>query len=124
MAVTDELQLIASGLCTVQTSELLPYLKKYVAEEDVEAIVVGEPRQMDNTPSESEPLIRKFLEKLRKEIPNIPIERQDERFTSKMAKSSLLESGHKKKRRAEKALLDEVSATLILQAYLNRIKNR
>lgn len=120
IAVTDEFQLIASGLATVETKELLPMLKEYVRKEDVSKIVVGEPRKMDNTPSESEALIIPFIKKLKNALPGIPIERQDERFTSKMALQSMIEGGLKKKKRRDKSLIDEISATLILQAYLNR----
>ncbi len=120
IAVTDELQLIASGLTTVNTPELLSFLEEYVKEESVEKFIVGLPKKMDNTPSESEELITAFLDKLAKRIPQIPVERQDERFTSKLAFESMLESGLKKKKRQDKALVDEKSATLILQAYLER----
>lgn len=118
IAVTDELQIIASGLTTVQTDELLSFLKEYVANENVELFIVGKPKQMDNSDSESEVLIAPFLEKLAKEIPSIPIERIDERFTSKMAFQTMIESGLKKKQRRNKALVDEISATIILQSYL------
>lgn len=121
IAVTDELQLIASGLTTVPTHELLRFLKIYIKEEKVVRLVVGEPRQMDYTPSESEAFIAPFLTKLKKEFPNIPLVRQDERFTSKMAMQSMIQGGLTKKQRSDKALVDEISATLILQAYLNRI---
>ncbi|RDY60986.1 Holliday junction resolvase RuvX [Flagellimonas nanhaiensis] len=121
IAVTDELQLIASGLTTVETKELLPFLEGYVEKENVERFVIGLPKQMDNTPSESESLIQVFLKELSKKFPEIPVERQDERFTSKMAFQSMLESGMKKKKRQNKATVDQISATLILQAYLNRI---
>jgi putative Holliday junction resolvase len=120
IAVTDELQLIASGLTTVETKELIPFLEKYLKEETVERFVVGQPKQMDNSPSESEELIQGFLKKLMAVFPAIPVERQDERFTSKMAFQSMLDSGVTKKKRRDKALVDEISATLILQAYLNR----
>ncbi|WP_373074357.1 Holliday junction resolvase RuvX [Zeaxanthinibacter enoshimensis] len=120
IAVTDEMQLIASGLTTVPTKELLTFLKQYVQQENVSQIVVGEPRQMDNTPSESEALIQPFLEKLQSELPGIPVDRQDERFTSKMAAQSMIASGAKKKHRRKKELLDEISATIILQAYMDR----
>ena len=120
IAVTDELQLIASGLCTVPTDSLLKFLKEYVQEEVVDKFVVGEPKRLDNTLSEAEIHIQKFLVKLVKEFPEIPVERQDERFTSKMAQRSLIESGVKKKRRRDKSLVDEVSATLILQAHLDK----
>ncbi len=120
IAVTDELQLIASGLTTVATPNLISFLKEYAAKEEIAAIVVGEPRQMNNTPSEAEALITPFLRTLRKEFPTLPVERQDERFTSKMAVQSMIEGGLRKKKRRDKALVDEISATLILQAYLNR----
>ncbi len=122
IAVTDELQLIASGLTTVNTKDLLHYLKEYASAENISGIVVGEPRQMDNTPSESEELIQGFLKKLKTSFPSIKIDRQDERFTSKVAFQSMLEAGVKKKHRQKKELIDEISATLILQSYLNRIQ--
>ncbi|GAA4306325.1 Holliday junction resolvase RuvX [Aestuariibaculum suncheonense] len=118
IAVTDELQIIASGLTTVNTKELLPFLKDYTEKETVELFVVGEPKQMDNTASESEVLIQPFLEKLKKQFPNIPVYRVDERFTSKMAFQTMIDSGLKKNQRKNKALIDEISATLILQSYL------
>ncbi len=121
VAVTDELQLIASGLTTVETKDLISFLVDYIEKEKVESFVVGLPKQMDNTPSESEELIQPFLKKLSAKFPTIQIERQDERFTSKMAFQSMLDSGMKKKKRQNKAIVDEISATLILQAYLNRI---
>ena len=120
IAVTDELQLIASGLTTVETKDLLDFLEGYTQQESVERFVVGLPKQMDNTASESEVLIQNFLKKLTAKFPSIPVERQDERFTSKMAFQYMLDSGMKKKKRKDKALVDEISATLILQAYLNR----
>ena len=120
IAVTDELQIIASGLTTVRTSDLIDFLKKYVSEENVEKFVVGEPKQMDYTPSESEEFIKPFLKHLARTFTDISIERQDERFTSKMAFQSLIDGGIKKEKRKNKALVDEISATLILQAYLNR----
>ncbi|WP_417856347.1 Holliday junction resolvase RuvX [Xanthomarina gelatinilytica] len=118
IAVTDELQLIASGLETVATKDLITFLKNYTATEQVELFVVGEPKQMNNEPSESEALIIPFLEKLTKAFPKIPIERVDERFTSKMAFQTMIDSGLSKKKRKNKALVDEISATLILQSYL------
>lgn len=120
IAVTDEIQLIASGLTTVDTAKLLDFLKTYFVQEKVERIVIGEPKQMNGSASESEELIQKFLNKFAKRFPNMPIERQDERFTSKMAVQSMITSGVKKKQRQNKALVDEISATLILQAYLDR----
>jgi putative Holliday junction resolvase len=120
IAVTDELQLIASGLTTVATGNLINFLKEYAEKEEIAGFVVGEPRQMDNTPSDAEALIGPFLTTLGKEFPSLPIERQDERFTSRMALQSMIEGGLGKKKRRDKALVDEISATLILQAYLNR----
>ncbi|BAO74511.1 putative Holliday junction resolvase [Winogradskyella sp. PG-2] len=118
IAVTDEMQIIASGLTTVETKELITFLKKYIATENVERFVVGLPKQMDNTASDSEVYIQKFLDQLTKSIPDIPVVRIDERFTSKMAFQTMIDSGLKKKQRQNKALIDEISATLILQSYL------
>ncbi|WP_299620589.1 Holliday junction resolvase RuvX [uncultured Tenacibaculum sp.] len=118
IAVTDELQIIASGLTTVPTETLIDFLKDYTSKENVSQFVIGKPKQMDNTDSESEELIIPFLEKLQKEIPSIPVERVDERFTSKMAFQTMIDSGLKKKQRRNKALVDEISATIILQSYL------
>ncbi|AUC14823.1 Holliday junction resolvase RuvX [Tenacibaculum sp. SZ-18] len=118
IAVTDELQIIASGLTTVPTENLISFLKDYVSKENVELFVVGKPKQMDNSDSESEQLIVPFLQKLSKEIPAITIERVDERFTSKMAFQTMIDGGLKKKQRRNKALVDEISATIILQSYL------
>lgn len=120
VAVTDPFQLIASGLTTVATDELWDFLEHYLQEEDVERIVVGEPRQMDNTPSEVEGAIGAFLRDLNKKYPKIPVSRQDERFTSKMALRTMVEGGVKKKKRRQKETLDQISATLILQSYLSR----
>lgn len=120
IAVTDELQLIASGLTTVPTEGLFDFLKDYLINENVEKVVVGHPRQMDGNPSDSETMIQAFLKKFKLRFPHLIVERQDERFTSKIAKRSLIEAGVKKKQRQNKALVDEVSATLILQAYLER----
>ncbi|MGB5944188.1 MAG: Holliday junction resolvase RuvX [Leeuwenhoekiella sp.] len=117
IAVTDELKLIASGLKTVATVELLPFLKEYLEQENVELILLGEPKRMNNEASAIEAEILKFRQQLEQST-TIPIKRVDERFTSKMAAASLLTSGVKKKKRQNKALLDEVSATIILQSYL------
>ncbi len=121
IAVTDELQIIASGLTTVATKELIPFLKKYINEEQVETFVIGAPKQMNNTVSESEVFILNFIEKLKKAIPKIPIKRIDERFTSKMAVQTMIDSGLKKGKRKNKALVDEISATLILQNYMHSL---
>jgi putative Holliday junction resolvase len=118
IAVTDEFQIIASGLATVATKELLPYLENYFKTEDVELVLVGEPKQMDNTPSQSEAAILEFLKKFNEKFPLMEMKRVDERFTSKMAVKTMIDSGLKKKKRQNKALLDEISATIILQTYL------
>ncbi|MDP5043463.1 Holliday junction resolvase RuvX [Leeuwenhoekiella sp. W20_SRS_FM14] len=117
IAVTDELQLIASGLTTVDTKALMGFLKEYLAKENVELILLGEPKRMDYSASQVEVEISKFRESLEK-ITSIPIQRVDERFTSKMAAQTLITGGVKKKKRQNKALLDEISATIILQSYL------
>jgi len=118
IAVTDEMQIIASGLTTVDTKTLMDFLKSYTAKETVDLILIGLPKQMNNELSESEPLILKFIKTLDKELPDIPIHRVDERFTSKMAFQTMIDSGLNKKKRKNKALVDEISATLILQSYL------
>lgn len=118
IAVTDELQIIASGLTTVETKDLIAFLKDYISKEQVELFVIGEPKQMNNEASESEASIQVFIKKLLTAIPNIPIKRVDERFTSKMAFQTMIDSGLNKNQRKNKALVDEISATLILQSYL------
>ena len=118
IAITDELQLIASGLTTVNTRELIPFLKNYFNTEKVELVVVGEPKQKDGTHSQIEIEISKFIKKLAEEFPELVIKRMDERFTSKMAFQTMIDSGLKKKQRQNKALIDEISATIILQDYL------
>lgn len=121
IAVTDELQLIASGLTTVKTSDLFSFLEEYLENEAVGCFVVGEPKQMDGSESESEVTIKPFIQKLEKKFPDIPIQRQDERFTSKMALDTMIAGGMKKRKRQNKATVDKISATLILQAYLDRV---
>ncbi|MBC8753703.1 Holliday junction resolvase RuvX [Kordia sp. YSTF-M3] len=118
IAVTDEMQLIASGLTTVRTHDLINFLKDYVTKENVELFLVGEPKQMNYEASESEVLIKEFIRLLTKAIPTIPIKREDERFTSKMAFQTMIDGGLKKKQRQNKSLIDEISATIILQSYL------
>jgi len=122
IAVTDNLQIIASGLTTVPTKELYSFLKEYTNNEKVELFLVGEPKQMNNSASESEALIIPFIDDLIKIFPSIPIKRIDERFTSKMAFQTMIDSGLKKKQRQNKALVDEISATIILQSYLYNLK--
>ena len=118
LAVTDDMQIIAAGLTTVSTSSLLEFLKSYFEKEEVEMVVVGEPKQRDNTPSQSEQYIQEFLSKFTTMFPTMPVTRVDERFTSKMAFQTMIDSGLKKKQRRNKALVDEISATIILQSYL------
>ncbi len=120
LAVTDPLQIIATGLTTVENKQVLAFIKDYVGKEQVEAFVVGEPLNMDDTPSAVAPEVEKFIVELAKLCPDLPIYREDERYTSKMAMRTLIDSGVKKKARRNKSLLDEVSATIILQSWLER----
>lgn len=121
IAITDEMKLIASGLTTVATSELMEFLKKYIASEKVELILVGEPKQKDGTHSSIEEEIKKFLKKFSNVFPDLEVKRVDERYTSKMAFQTMIDSGLKKKQRQNKALVDEISATIILQEYLYKL---
>ncbi len=118
IAITDELKIIATGITTVKTSELIVFLKNYFLKEKIELIVIGKPLQMNNTESESEKYIVPFIRNLQKLYPEIPIKRIDERFTSKMAFQTMIDSGINKKKRSNKALVDTISATIILQSYL------
>lgn len=118
IAITDELQLIASGLTTVPTSELMEFLKKYISSEKVTLVLVGEPKQKDGTHSDIEAEIQGFLKKFSQIFSGLEVKRVDERYTSKMAFQTMLDSGLKKKKRQNKALVDEISATIILQEYL------
>jgi putative Holliday junction resolvase len=117
-AVTDELQICANALETVHVSQAFDFLKNYITKENVETIVVGEPKNMNNTRSDAARFIEPFINRLKKEIKNIEIVRFDERFTSKMAFQTLIDAGVNKKTRSNKALLDKISATIILQGYL------
>jgi len=120
IAVTDPLQIIASGLDTIHPKDIIDYLKKYLQAEEVELFVVGEPKQMDGSPSRSAPHIKGFISTLKKHFPKIPVEQIDERFTSKMASEVVAQSGLKKSARQDKARLDTISATIILQTYLQK----
>ena len=122
LAVTDPLQLIAGGLATVATSELFDFLQQYVAREPVERIVIGEPRQPNGQPSENLQRVQQFVNRWRKAVPQIPIEYYDERFTSVLAHRAMIDSGLKKKARQDKALVDEISATIILEDYMRSRK--
>jgi putative Holliday junction resolvase len=120
LAVTDELKMIATGLTTVSSKEVMTFLKVYTSANTVECFVVGEPKQMNNTASESAKYIEPFIRRLKAEIPAIPIERMDERFTSMIATQAIRDSGAKKKVRMDKSLVDTVSAVIILQSYMEK----
>jgi putative Holliday junction resolvase len=120
IAVTDELQIIASGLTTVPSETAISFLANYFAKENVSKVLIGDPKQMDGQPSESAPIIEKFVSDFNKNFPEMKVERVDERFTSKIAFQTMIDSGLKKKQRQNKALLDEIAATIMLQDYLTR----
>ncbi|MFL9844347.1 Holliday junction resolvase RuvX [Flavobacterium rhizosphaerae] len=123
IAVTDELQLIASGLTTIPSQTTLSFLKDYFEKEKVEKVLIGDPKQMNGQPSESAPLIEGFVTAFKNTFPDMEIVRTDERFTSKMAFQTMISSGLKKKQRQNKALIDEISATIMLQDYLSQKNN-
>lgn len=118
IAVSDPLQIIANGLTTVDTAKIFDFLKSYLEKEEVEKVIIGLPRQMNNEASENLPRIEQFADQLRKLYPNLDIGYFDERFTSKMAQQTMIDGGLKKKDRRNKALIDEISATIILQGYM------
>jgi putative holliday junction resolvase len=120
IAVTDAQQIIATGLTTVHSKDVIDFLKQYLEKEEVSCIVVGEPKRMNNEPSDSARFIEPFVMHLKRTFPTIKVERMDERFTSKMAFQTMIDSGLKKKARQNKELIDEISATIILQSYLQR----
>jgi putative Holliday junction resolvase len=122
LAVTDPLQIIAGGLATVATSGLFEFLQEYIAREEVERIVIGEPRQPNGQPSENLQRVQQFVNRWRKAVPQIPIEYYDERFTSVLAHQAMLDGGLRKKARQDKALVDEISATIILEDYMRSKK--
>ncbi len=124
IAVTDSLQIISSGLSTINSKDLIVFLKQSFKNESVECVVVGEPKQMNNEPSQSAEQVNLFLIKFKKEFPNMKLERMDERFTSKMAFQTMIDGGLKKQQRRNNALVDEISATLILQSYMEAMKNK
>ncbi len=121
LAVTDPVRIIATALTTVETPSLLPYIKDYCAREEVDIFVVGEAKHMDNTPSESMKLIEPFVAALREAFPNKEIARIDERFTSKMAFQTMIDSGLKRKDRRNKGTIDQIAATIMLQDYMRGI---
>tara|TARA_B100001175_G_scaffold56828_1_gene45785 strand:- start:1059 stop:1481 length:423 start_codon:yes stop_codon:yes gene_type:complete len=118
IAHTDSLQLIASGLTTLPSIESIEFLQQYLLHNDVEAIIIGQPRQKDGTFSSIEKQILKFISTLKKKLPNVRVIRHDERFTSKLASQVIMDSGLKKRRRRNKSIIDKISATIILQSYL------
>ena len=120
LAVSDPLQIIATGLCTVETPKLMAYLKNYIGEEQVELFIVGMPVNWDDSATHATPLVEKFIKELNKNFPSIPVKEVDERYTSKMASQAMIEMGMKKKQRQNKAMVDEIAATIMLQEYLNR----
>ena len=122
LAVTDPLKIIAGGLATVATSELFDYLQAYISREQVEMIVIGEPRQPNGEPSENLARVQQFVNRWRKAVPQVPIQFYDERFTSVLAHQAMLDGGLKKKARQNKGLVDEISATIILEDYLRSKK--
>lgn len=123
LAVTDPLQIIAGGLCTVDTPQLMTYLTQYMQREEVERIVIGLPTQPNGQPSENQARVREFTGRLKKAFPGLDVVFWDERFTSVMAHQTMLESGISRKRRQDKALVDEISATIILQSYMESRAN-
>ena len=122
IAVTDPLQIIATGLTTIASAELIPFLKKYTKEETVELIIVGLPKNWDESDTHGTPLAKKAIEKIKKEFPSIPVKDVDERYTSKMAKDAMLQMGMKKKDRRDKKIVDEIAATIMLQEYMQSIQ--
>ena len=120
IAVTDEFQIIASGLTTVSSETAISFLKNYFSKENVIKVLIGEPKQMNGQASESTPIIEKFVTDFKTAFPEIKVERVDERFTSKMAFQTMIDSGLKKKQRQNKGLVDEIAATILLQDYLTR----
>ena len=121
LAVTDPLQIIATGLTTVESKQLIPFLKDYFAREEVELIIIGEPKNWDDTDTHATALVEKIIKQLEKNFPKIPIKKVDERYTSKMAKDAMLEMGLKKMQRRNKKLVDEIAATIMLQEYLRQL---
>ena len=120
IAVTDPLQIIANGLATVSTSELFDYLKDYLSREQVERIIIGRPLQTNGQPSENLQRVEQFVNRWRKEMPDVPVEYVDERFTSVLAHQAMIDGGLRKKARQDKAVVDKISATIMLEDYLRR----
>ena len=118
IAVTDPLQLIATGLTTIHPKDVINFVKNYLATEEIECFVVGDPKQMDGSPSQSAQHVKGFITLLKKSFPEVPVQKVDERFTSKMAAATIMQSGFKKTDRQNKSLIDTISATIILQYYM------
>ena len=118
IAVTDPLKIIANGLTTVETPKLFSFLKDYFSKEEVELILIGEPLNLDESDTHATPLVKKAVERLKKEFPAIPVKLVDERFTSKMASQAMIDMGLRKKQRQNKGLVDKIAATILLQEYL------
>lgn len=123
LAVTDPLKIIATGLTTVASKQLVPFLKDYFSREKVELIIIGDPKNLDDSDTHATALVNKIVNELQKNFPSVPIQRVDERFTSKMASRAMIEMGLKKKQRQNKALIDEIAATMMLQEYLNNLNH-
>ncbi len=121
LAVTDPLQIISTGLTTVESKQLIPFLKDYFSKEQVERIIIGEPKNWDDTDTHATPLVEKCIKELQKQFPAIPITKVDERYTSKMAKQAMIDMGMKKMQRRNKAIVDEIAATIMLQDYMRSI---
>ncbi|MEO6316610.1 MAG: Holliday junction resolvase RuvX [Chitinophagaceae bacterium] len=120
LAVTDPLQIIAGALTTVETPQLFKFLKDYFSKEPVELIIIGDPRNLDDSDTHATPHVRKAIERLKKEFPAIPVVAVDERYSSKMAKGAMIEMGMKKMQRRDKSMVDKIAATIILQEYMER----
>ena len=120
IAVTDPLQIIAGALVTVETPQLFNFLKDYISKELVERIIIGDPRNLDDSDTHATPLVRKAIERLKKEFPAIPVETVDERFSSKMARGAMIDMGMKKMQRRDKSMVDKIAATILLQEYMER----
>jgi putative holliday junction resolvase len=118
LAVTDPLKIIATGLCTVETPKLMQFMKDYFLKEQVELVIIGMPVNQDDSETHATPLVKKFITAFQKHFPSIPVKEVDERYTSKLASQAMLQMGLKKKQRQNKAMIDEIAATIMLQEYL------
>ncbi len=118
IAVTDPLKIIATGLTTVETKQLMHFLKEYFIKEEVELMIIGEPKNLDDSDTHATPLVEKFIKEFQKQFPQIPVKKVDERFTSKMASQAMVDMGMKKKQRRVKGMVDQIAATIMLQDYL------